>query len=85
VCQISYSLSQLLQQRFRLLEVSGIEALGEPAVDQCLAVRGRLRTGPGAVLTQTRHRLQLSRLGLLVAGDVKSLPQTLLCSPLHLR
>src|SRR5262249_24165471 len=63
---------QIFQQRLGLLEVSGVKALGEPAVDGCERLVG---CGSLALLlpqpTQAHPRPQLQRLRLLAAGDVK--------------
>ena len=68
---------QLLQQRLGLLEVSGVKALGEPAVD-----RGQQLVGLGALAlvlpqaAQTHRRPQLQRFRLLAAGNVEGLLKT---------
>src|SRR5215831_2288167 len=64
---------QLFQQRLGLLQVSGVEALGEPAID-----RGQQLAGLGTLAlllpeaTQAHGGPQLERFGLLAAGDVQS-------------
>src|SRR5262245_34329721 len=71
------ALRQRLQQRFGLLQVSGVKALAEPVVD------GRQeRTGVVALAlllpqpTQAHPRPQLQRLRLLAAGNVEGLLKT---------
>src|SRR5262249_7776330 len=62
---------QLVQQRFGLLKIGGVKALGEPALDG-----GQQRTGFGALALllpearQAHGGAQLQRLRLLAAGDV---------------
>ena len=66
--------NSLSQQRLRLLQVSGVKALGEPAVDRC-----QQRTGFGALAlllpqpAQAHGGPQLQRFGLLAAGHGEGL------------
>ena len=65
---------QLLQQRFGLLQVGGVKALGEPAVD----LRQELVSGSTPALTlsqatQAHGGPQLPRLGLALARYGKGL------------
>src|SRR5215471_20595363 len=65
---------QLLQERLRLLQVSSIKALREPAIDRCQEGSG---FGALALLLpqppQAQRRPQLPRLGLLAAGQGQGL------------
>src|SRR6266540_6953361 len=67
---------QLLQQRPGLLQVGGVKALGEPAIDRCqqLAGFGALALAPPQP-GEAHGSAQLPRLGLPTAGDVKGLGQ----------
>ncbi len=62
------------QQRLRLLQVSGVKALGEPTVDRRQQLAGLV---PLALAlpqpTQTHRGPKLPGLGLLAAGDVEGL------------
>src|SRR5262249_22013569 len=64
---------QLIEQRLRLLEVSGIKALCEPAIDRR---QQRPRFGLLALLlpeaTEAYGGAQFQRLRLLATGDVQS-------------
>src|SRR6185436_10698842 len=79
---------EFLQQRFRLLQVGGVKALGEPAVD-----RRQQRAGFSVLVLllpearQARGCAQLQRPRFLVAGNVEGLLKTrlgavLLATPL---
>ena len=67
------ALRQRLQQRLGLLQVGGVKALREPAID-----RRQQRVGLGALAlllpqaTQAHGGPELQRLRLLAAGDVQS-------------
>src|SRR6266853_3692485 len=71
------ALRQRVQQRLGLLQVSGVEALGEPAIDW-----GQELVGFGALALllpqarQAHRRPQLQRLGLLAAGHIDRLAKT---------
>src|SRR5215472_10241699 len=71
------ALRQYVQQCFRLLEVGGVKALGEPAID-----RGQelARFQALALLlpeaSEAHGGPQLQGLRLLAAGDVEGLPKT---------
>jgi hypothetical protein len=66
--------TEFLQQRLRILQISGVKALGEPAID-----RGQqgTRLGPLALLlpeaAQARGDPQLPGFGLLAAGNSQGL------------
>src|SRR5262245_42497432 len=65
------TLRQGVQQRLGLLEVGGVKALGEPAVDRCEQIVGV--GAPALLLPQARQAhggAQLQGLRLLAAGDV---------------
>jgi len=68
---------QVLQQRFGPLEIGGVKALGEPAVDRCEQLP---RFSAFALLlpqaTQGQCRAQFPRLGLLAVGHSESLLET---------
>src|SRR5216683_527146 len=71
---------QLLQQCLGLLEVSGVKAFGEPAVDGCQQLVG---LGPLALLLpqarQAHSSAQLPPLRLLLASDSERLLKTRRC------
>jgi hypothetical protein len=70
--------AQLLEQRFRLRQVSGVEALGEPPVDGRQEVCGRSPLAPALLETrQTGCGPKLERPGRLSAGDEVRLGRTL--------
>ena len=50
--------AEFLQQRLRLLEVGGVKALGEPAVDRCQQLTG---LGALALLLPQAARLMAAR------------------------
>ena len=68
---------QLLQERLGFLQISGVKALREPAVDRR---QQRSRFVPLALLlpqaAQAQRGAQLQCLGLLAAGHVEGLVQT---------
>src|SRR5262245_28977419 len=69
---ISVALRQRVQQCLRLLQVSGVKALREPAVNWCKEVIGFLALA--LLLPQAREAHggpQLQGFGLLAAGDVQ--------------
>src|SRR5215470_11128936 len=74
------ALRQRRQQRLGLLEIGGIKALGEPAVD-----RQQQRVGFSALamlLPQARQahgRTQLPGLGLLATGNIEGLTKAGFC------
>src|SRR5262245_2648284 len=64
-----YSPPQLFQQCPGVLEVGGVKALGEPAVDRCQQIAGLIALALALPqLPQAHRRSQLPRLGLLAAG-----------------
>src|SRR5882724_1081123 len=71
---------QRLQQRPGLLQVGGVKALGEPAIDRCQQV---VSLGALTLLlpqaTQAHRRPQLQRLRLLAAGNLQGLLITGFC------
>src|SRR5712664_1610943 len=71
------SCSQRFQQRPGLLEVGGVKALGEPAIDRGEQVIGCSALALALPEAAQAHRSpQLQRLGLLTVGDRKSLVKT---------
>src|SRR5712692_5001953 len=68
---------ELSQECLGLLEVGGLKALSEPAVDRCQQL---VRFDPLAVLlpqaTQAHGRAQLPGFGLLAAGNGQGLQET---------
>src|SRR5262245_42305543 len=63
---------QLVEQRLRLLQIGGIEALGEPAVDRCEEVAGFGATALIAPKPGEAHDgAQLPEFGLLLSGDAE--------------
>src|SRR5215471_4036108 len=67
------ALRQCLQQRLRLLQVSGVKSLSEPVVDWC---QQRMCFGALALVlpeaSEARGGAQLPGFGLLVAGNGES-------------
>src|SRR5215510_5676697 len=67
------TLHQFFEQGFGLLEIGGVKALSEPAIDRCQEVAG---FGAPALLLpqacQAHCRPQLQRFRLLAAGHVQS-------------
>jgi len=67
--------AQFVEERFCLLEIGGIEAFGEPAIDRREKVAGfnvlvLVATEPG----EAHGGTQFPELGLLFLGDTQSLP-----------
>ena len=61
---------QLVEQRFSVLEIGGVEALGEPAIDRRDEVARVGSLAPVAPKpSQVKRGFQLERLGALLAGD----------------
>src|SRR6516162_983371 len=71
---VSWLPSQLFEQDLRLLEVSGVKALGEPVID---GRQQRPRFSLLALLlpqaTEAHGGPQLQRFGLLAAGNIEGL------------
>src|SRR5262245_34691435 len=70
------ALRQCVQQYLRLLQVSGVKALGEPAVDgcqQCVSFGTLALLLPQA--SEAHGGPQLERFCILAAGDVQGPPQ----------
>src|SRR6266571_5069975 len=70
-------MTQFFQQRFRLLQVFGVKAFGEPVVNLGQQLPGFFLL---ALLlpqpAQTHHRAQLQGLGTLAAGNLNGLMKT---------
>ena len=68
------SSGELIEQRSRVLEVGGVEAFGEPAVDRREQIASR---GVAALVAaqsgKARGGAQFPELGLLLPGDAKGL------------
>src|SRR6516164_1871061 len=67
-------LAELVEQRFCLFQVGGVEAFGKPAIDRCDEVAGF----DGALLVaaepgEAHSGPQFPELGLLLPGDVEGL------------
>src|SRR5262245_56553498 len=74
------ALRQHVQQCLRLLQISGVKALGEPAVDGCQQLVG---LGTFALLlpqpAQASGSTQLPGFGLLTAGNGERVVETVFC------
>ena len=63
------ALRQRVQQYFRIFQVSGVKALGEPAVDWCKEIMGFLAFALALPQSsEVRRGTEFPRLGLLVLG-----------------